>query len=99
MTVFQLLQTLNIPVVYGRHTDRVVAPYLMVTGSGQDYFAADNTYYTRENRYTVEYYFKTKDPTFETAIENLLLENGYRYEKSEDLYLDDEKVFFIYYDI
>lgn len=99
MTVFELLQTMDVQVTYGRHTDRVVPPYLMVIGAGQDHFDADNTYYYVQDLHTIEYYFKKKDPTFESALETLLLENGYRYEKSEDLYLDDEDLFMIYYDI
>lgn len=99
MTLFELLQTLDIQVVYGRHTDRVVPPYLMVTGNGQDHFDADNTYYHVRDLFTIEYYFKKKDPAFEKTVETLLLDNGYRYYKSEDLYLNDEEVFFIYYEV
>lgn len=99
MTIFELLQTLELPVVYGRHTKRIEPPYLMVMGAGQDHFDADTTYYVTQDRYTIEYYYTEKDPDLEGRIEALLLSNGYRYEKSEDLYLDDQEVFMIYYDI
>lgn len=98
MTVFEMLQTLDLPVVYGRHTKKVEAPYLLLTGAGQDHFEADTTYYVTKDRWTLEYYFSKKDPELEKQIETLLLNNGYRYEKSEDLYLDDQEVFFVYYD-
>lgn len=98
MTVFELLQTLELPVVYGRHTKKVETPYLLLTGAGQDHFEADTTYYVTKDRWTLEYYFSKKDPELEKRIETLLLDNGYRYEKSEDLYLDDQEVFFVYYD-
>lgn len=98
MTVFELLQTLELPVVYGRHTKKVETPYLLLTGAGQDHFEADTTYYVSKDRWTLEYYFAKKDPALEKRIETLLLDNGYRYEKSEDLYLDDQEVFFVYYD-
>lgn len=98
MTVFELLQTLELPVVYGRHTKKVETPYLLLTGAGQDHFEADTTYYVSKDRWTLEYYFSKKDPELEKRIETLLLDNGYRYEKSEDLYLDDQEVFFVYYD-
>lgn len=98
MTVFELLQTLELPVVYGRHTKKVETPYLLLTGAGQDHFEADTTYYVTKDRWTLEYYFAKKDPELEKRIETLLLDNGYRYEKSEDLYLDDQEVFFVYYD-
>ena len=35
----------------------------------------------------------------EARIEALLLENGYLYDKSEDVYIEDEGVFVIYYTI
>lgn len=98
MTVFQMIQTLDLPVVYGRHTKKVTPPYLMLSGAGQDHFEADTTYYVSKDRWTVEYYYTEKDPTIEGKIEALLLANNYRYNKSEDLYLDDQEVFMIYYD-
>lgn len=98
MTVFNLLKTLGLPVVYGAHTKRVKTPYLLLTGAGQDHFEADTTYYLTKDRWTLEYYFTEKDPEQEAKIEKLLLDNGYRYEKSEDLYLSDQEVFFLYYD-
>ncbi len=68
-------------------------------GAGQDQFEADTTYYVTKDRTQIEYYFTEKDSAFEKTIENLLLENNYRYDKSEDIYLEDEDVFLIYYDI
>ena len=40
-----------------------------------------------------------KDETIESAIEDLLLENGYLYEKSEDVFIENEGVFVIYYTV
>lgn len=97
MTVYNLLRTLGLPIVYGAHTKPVQTPYLLLTGAGQDYFEADTTYYVTQDRWTLEYYFTQKDPALEKQIEELLLSNGYRYEKSEDLYLSDQEVFYLYY--
>ena len=47
----------------------------------------------------IEYYFTQKNEANETAIEDALLENGFLYEKSEDVYIEDENVFVIYYNI
>jgi hypothetical protein len=66
-------------------------------GNGQDTLPADNTLYWRENTYQLEYYFKEKDEAKEKAIEDILLADGYIFEKSEDLYLEDEGLFLIYY--
>lgn len=99
MTVYQLINTLGKPTAYGYHSASQELPYFCIMGVGQDQFEADNTYYTKKNRWQIEYYFINKDPDFEEQIENLLLENGYKYTKSEDIYIEDEDVFVIYYDI
>jgi hypothetical protein len=66
-------------------------------GNGQNTFQADDTHYWKQNSYQVEYYFTTKNESNEEAIESALLENGFLYEKSEDIYIEDEDVFVIYY--
>ena len=98
-TVFQKLQTLDIPVAYGYHSQPQSPPYLCLLGAGQEQFQADNTYYTIRDNWQIEYYFKAKSPETEASVENLLLSNGYRYTKSEDVYIEGEDVFVIYYDI
>lgn len=90
---------INVPVAYGYFDKDQVPPYLCFLGSGQDKFEADNTFYTKRNRYQIEYYFRKKDTAFEDELEAFLLANGFKYEKSEDIYLDDQDLFMIYYDI
>ena len=106
MTLFQILTDenngLNIPVAYSHFTDENVPkapPYLVYIGDGQDTFKADNTYYWTANNYQLEYYFTKKNEAEEAAIEKLLLDNGFLYEKSEDVYIENEGVFVIYYNI
>lgn len=106
MTLFQILndpQTgVGIPVAYSHFTEKnspSEPPYLVYLGDGQDTFKADNTFIYTNNRYQIEYYFTEKDEIEEAKIEKILLDNGYRYEKSEDIYIEDEGVFVIYYQI
>lgn len=99
MTTYQLIETLGKPVAYGYHSKTPELPYFCIIGAGQEQFEADNTYYTKKDRWQIEYYFIKKDPSFEEQIETLLLENGHKYDKSEDIYIEDEDVFVIYYDI
>ena len=99
MTVYELLATLGYPIAYGFHSKKQDPPFLCIIGAGQEPFSADNTYYTRQDKWQIEYYFKDKNPEIEATIEQLLLDNGYLYDKSEDVYLEDEDVFLIYYDI
>ena len=43
------------------------------------------------------YYFKEKNEANEKAIEDILLADGYNYEKSDDVYIESEGLFVIYY--
>ena len=106
MTLFEILTNpetgLGIPCAYSHFRDDEVPeapPYLVYIGDGQDTFEADNTYYWTRNRYQIEYYFTIKDEDQEAAIEKLLLDNGYLYDKTEDVYIEDQGVFVIYYNI
>ena len=105
-TLYEILtdtQTdVGIPVAYSHFTDKnspESPPYLVYHGNGQDTFKADDTFYYTENRYQLEYYFTLKDEAEEAKIEKALLDNGFRYQKSEDVFIEDEGVFVIYYQI
>lgn len=95
--IYDVLISTGLPCSYSHFQKKIEPPYLVYIGSGQNTFGADNTWYHRENTYQVEYYFTTKNEANETAIENALLSNGYNYEKSEDIFLEDEGLFLIYY--
>lgn len=74
-------------------------PYVVYLGAGQTDFSADNTYIWKRNNYQIEYYFTEKNEEQEAEIEKLLLDNGFQYDKSDDVFIDDENVFVIYYTI
>ena len=95
--IIATLKTTGIPCVYSHFRQGMTPPYIAYIGNGQDTFQADNTHYWKKNRYQVEYYFKDKDEVKEASIESALLGAGFLYEKSEDLYLEDQNVFLIYY--
>ncbi len=97
MTIYQTLQSTGLPCAYSHFKTTQTPPYIVYIGNGQDVLNADNTHYWRRNTYQVEYYFTTKDESNEAAIEDALLENGFIYEKSEDVYIEDQGVFVIYY--
>jgi len=97
VTIYQTLQSTGIPCAYSHFKKKQSPPYIVYIGNGQEVFEADNTHYWKQNSYQVEYYFTTKDESNEEAIESALLENGFLYEKSEDIYIEDEEVFVIYY--
>lgn len=97
MSIYSTLSSLRIPCAYSHFKTDQEPPYIVYIGRGQDTFGADNTWYHRENTYQIEYYFKTKSEATEAEIESTLLAAGYLYEKSEDVYLNDEDLFLIYY--
>lgn len=102
MTIFEILQQTGLPCAYSHFSEEdspAGPPYIVYLGGGQDNFEADNTYYYQRNRYQIEYYFTKKDEDAEAQIEQLLLANGYLYDKSEDVYIEDEGVFVIYYNV
>lgn len=99
MTIYQVLQSTDLPCAYSHFKKPVEPPYIVYIGDGQDTMDADNTHFWRNNRYQIEYYFTIKNETNETAIEDALLEAGYIYTKSEDVFIEEEGVFVIYYSV
>ena len=97
MTIYQVLQSTGLPCAYSHFKKAVEPPYLVYIGGGQDVLEADNTHYWRNNQYQVEYYFDKKNERNEEAIEEALVADGYLFEKSEDIYLEQDDVFLIYY--
>ena len=97
MSIYSTLQSTGLPCAYSHFRTDQTPPYSLYVGNGQDNLDADNTHYWRNNRYQVEYYFTEKSESNEASIEDALLGAGFLYEKSEDLYLEDQGVFLIYY--
>lgn len=97
MSIYQTLQSTGLPCAYSHFKKKQSPPYIVYIGNGQNTFQADDTHYWKQNTYQVEYYFTTKNEQNEEAIETALLDNGFLYEKSEDIYIEEEEVFVIYY--
>ena len=97
MTIYQTLQSTGLPCAYSHFKKPQSPPYIVYIGNGQDTFNADDTHYWTNNRYQVEYYYTQKNEANEASIENALLGSGFLYEKSEDVYIEEEDVFVIYY--
>lgn len=96
-SIYSTLQSLHIPAAYSHFKTEQTPPYVVYIGAGQTTEAADNTHFWSSNRYQVEYYFKEKDEAGEEALEEALLEGGYLFTKSEDVYIEAEDLFVIYY--
>lgn len=95
--IYETLQSTNLPCAYSHFKTKQEPPYIVYIGNGQEVFEADNTHYWKTNSYQVEYYFTEKNEQNEASIEDALLNAGYLYEKSEDIFIESEGVFVIYY--
>lgn len=93
----ETLQKTGLPCAYSHFRKKQAPPFLVYMGQGQYTLSADNTFHYKENLFRVEYYYTKKDELIEEAIENILLEDGFLYEKSDDEYIDNEDIFVIYY--
>lgn len=93
------LHGLDIPVAYSHFKTAVNPPFLVYLGNGQNTLDADSTHYWRQNTYQLEFYFEKKDEAQETSIEDALLADGWLYDKSEDVFIESEGLFVIYYSV
>lgn len=92
-------EEINAPVAYSHFKGEHHPPYLVYLGAGQEQFEADNSIYWRRNVYSIEYYFDKKDESIETTIEDMILAAGWQFDKSDDVYIDGEGLFVIYYNL
>lgn len=95
------LKKLKVPVAYGRFRKKQEFPFIIMIGAGSTFFSADNnSIFHEENEYRVELYFQNKDESLEREIENALVSNEFAIlDKSEDIYIDKEDCFELYYAI
>lgn len=97
-TFYELMsEKVSIPFVYQAHEEVPSIPFISYIGTGQDRVLADNTIYHSNNTYKLEYYYKIKNEEIERELEQAILELGYIYTKSEDVYIYSENLFVIYY--
>lgn len=99
MKIIELLHGLGLRAAYGRFEKKQPLPFAVYYGEGQQHFFGDNTIQSKVNDYTIEYYFRDKDSKREDEIEEALLDDDYIYSKSEDVYIEEERAFVIYYTV
>ena len=100
-TIYDLLKTLNIPVTYD-HFDsnkQVIPPFVAYREIAPDTFKADGVTYYRPYDFEIELVTEIKNPTLEETIENLLTNNNIPYDKEDDVWDEDEKIYHIFYEI
>lgn len=98
-SIFEVLQSTGLPAAYSHFDKETQPPFVVYTGAGQNQTHADNEIYFSENVYQVEFYFTRKDEEAEAALEDALQAGLFNYTKSEDVYIEDQDIFVIYYDV
>lgn len=93
------LKKIGLPWAYYVFKHKANAPFLIYFGTGQEQICADNVPKIVYNTYQIQYYYDLKDESIEKKIEDALIEDRYCYNKSEDIYIESEDLFVIYYDI
>lgn len=95
--LYTTLKNYNQSAVYDHFNTQHTPPFISYHGAGQNSMSADDTRYWFQNQYVVDYYYDVKNETQETNFEEYLLADGWRFTKSEDIYIESEQVYVIYY--
>lgn len=99
--LFDLLKTLNIPVAYD-HFDsdkEINPPFMAYREVSIETFKADNKSFYRPYEYEIELVTVKKDIALEEQIEELFNNNNIPYDKSDEIWDNDEKIYHNFYNI
>lgn len=96
--IAKMIESIGLPFTYDSFPNNVAPtpPYIVFNYPQNDDFGADNTNYVSIDVLNIELYSDSKDFTNEQAIEAVLTENGFFYEKSE-AYIRSENLYQITY--
>jgi hypothetical protein len=98
--VLQMIKSIGFPVAYHHFAEgqEPGKPYIVYLYPGTDNFSADGTVYQDINQLDIELYTENKNIAAEKAVEAVLKEQGFFYEKIES-YLETEKMFEVLYEM
>lgn len=99
--LFKLLKKIEMPVAYDHFDDDkdIEPPFMAYREKASDNFMADNKVYQFFNGFEIELVTSKKDVDLENKISNLLTENEIPYEKSDEVWDSEEKIYHIFYEI
>lgn len=81
---------------YGVFKNPTEPPHLVVRTRDTDNFMADNVVYLKDTPIQLDYTYENKDITEQNKIEDIILAD-IAWEKTEEVYLQDEKVWQVSY--
>ena len=99
--IYDLLKTLGIPVAYNHFdvSQNAVPPFIAYRENTPDTFKADGRTYYRPYEFEIELVTEKKDVALEKTIEELLNTNNRPYDKSDEVWYEDEKIYHNFYEI
>ena len=99
--LFQLLETLQIPVAYDHFLSNknVQPPFVVYRETSPNTFKADGLTYFRPYNFEIELITEKKDVALEQQIESLLTNNKIPYDVFDEVWDEDERIFHNFYEI
>lgn len=99
--LYEILKELDIPVAYDHFDDNknLTPPFMAYRETSPDNFKADNTVFAIFNNFEIELVTSKKDIALENKLSNLLIKNKIPYDKSDEVWDKDEKIYHIFYEI
>ena len=99
--IYDLLKTLNIPVAYDHFSSgkTKVPPFIAYREITPETFKADSITYYRPYEFEIELVTEKKDIALEQTIEDLLTTNNIPYDKSDEVWDEEEKIYHNFYEI
>lgn len=96
--VSAMLDGLNIPFCYYEFTNntQVAPPFIAYYYESSADLIADDTNYCKINNLVIELYTDNKDFALEGAIETMLNDNGFVYERTEG-HIESERMYMVVY--
>lgn len=99
--IYEMLQTLNIPVAYDHFNDNktIQPPFVVYREISPDTFKADGITYYRPYEFEIELVTEKKDIELEEDLEELLTNNNIPYDITDEVWDNDEKIYHNFYNI
>lgn len=99
--LLNLLKKIGIPVAYDHFLDNkeMIPPFMAYREKAPNNFKADNITFVSFFNYEIELVTVKKDIELEAKVSKLLTENDISYEKLDEVWDNDEKIYHIFYEI
>ncbi len=99
--LYELLETLKIPVAYN-HFDtnkNINPPFIAYRETSPETFKAENKTYFRPYNFEIELVTELKNPQLEKSVEALLNNNNIPYDKYDEIWDEEERIYHNFYEI